>query len=301
MWEVIRRVLKKGGDINERRRPRQGAAGEPHVVSVYGGDASTVGTYTLDPKTHSVIKRGMGVFEYKGGKVTPEGVLRHRRRGLQEGLTGSSGGGEAVGFPATVPRPPARASRSRSVLLAVTGTSRRSLSSRSTAFFRCAYGLLGVGFALILGVTGRFHFAYGFTYTFAAYMAFTFRDRAGLPFWPASVLGILTSRRSSASASSGSSTGHSPCEPGRQRSSRSSSRRSASASPARTSSALFWSSQSQALAVVRPIHARRVAHLEGQLPELRRLPGGQRGLARLDPGRAPAVHDASGVRSRPRG
>jgi hypothetical protein len=41
-------------------------------VSVYGGDASTVGTYTLDPKTHSVVKRGMGVFEYKDGKVTPK-------------------------------------------------------------------------------------------------------------------------------------------------------------------------------------------------------------------------------------
>ena len=33
---------------------------------------STVGTYTLDPTTHSVIKREMGVFEYKGGKVTPK-------------------------------------------------------------------------------------------------------------------------------------------------------------------------------------------------------------------------------------
>ena len=42
------------------------------VVSVYGGDESTIGTYTLDATTHSVIKREMGVFEYKGGKVTPK-------------------------------------------------------------------------------------------------------------------------------------------------------------------------------------------------------------------------------------
>ena len=41
-------------------------------MSVYGGDDNTVGTYTLDPKTHSVVKRGMGVFEYKDGKVTPK-------------------------------------------------------------------------------------------------------------------------------------------------------------------------------------------------------------------------------------
>src|SRR5215217_7199292 len=59
-------------------------------------------------------------------------------------------------------------------------------------FFRgCAYGLLGVGFALILGVTGRFHFAYGFTYTLAAYLAFTFTFRVDWPFWPSAVLGIV--------------------------------------------------------------------------------------------------------------
>ena len=39
---------------------------------MYGGDDTTLGTYTLDPKTHSVIKREMGVFEYKAGKVTPK-------------------------------------------------------------------------------------------------------------------------------------------------------------------------------------------------------------------------------------
>ena len=54
-----------------------------------------------------------------------------------------------------------------------------------------AYGILGVGFALILGVTGRFHFAYAFTYTLAAYMVFTFKDRVGLPFWVAVVAGIV--------------------------------------------------------------------------------------------------------------
>ena len=54
-----------------------------------------------------------------------------------------------------------------------------------------AYGLLGVGFALILGVSGRFHFAYSFTYTLAAYLVFWFVDRAGVPFWISAVLGIL--------------------------------------------------------------------------------------------------------------
>ena len=59
-------------------------------------------------------------------------------------------------------------------------------------FAGAAYGLLGVGFALILGVSGRFHFAYGFTYTLAAYMVFTLKSRGPqLPFWIAVVVGIL--------------------------------------------------------------------------------------------------------------
>jgi branched-chain amino acid transport system permease protein len=54
-----------------------------------------------------------------------------------------------------------------------------------------AYGLLGVGFALILGVSGRFHFAYGFTYALAAYLVFTFSERVGIPFWISAGLGVI--------------------------------------------------------------------------------------------------------------
>jgi branched-chain amino acid transport system substrate-binding protein len=72
MWECMRRIWKKDpkaaitGDALDKALQENLT-----VVSVYGGDDSTIGTYTLDPKTHSVIKREMGVFEYKGGKVTP--------------------------------------------------------------------------------------------------------------------------------------------------------------------------------------------------------------------------------------
>ena len=40
------------------------------LVSLYGGDDSTNGTSTLDPVTHSVSERPMGVFEYKNGSVS---------------------------------------------------------------------------------------------------------------------------------------------------------------------------------------------------------------------------------------
>ena len=72
MWEVMRRVLADGGDITDGDALDKALQSNLTVVSVYGGDESTVGTYTLDPTTHSVIKREMGVFEYKGGSVTPK-------------------------------------------------------------------------------------------------------------------------------------------------------------------------------------------------------------------------------------
>jgi branched-chain amino acid transport system substrate-binding protein len=72
LWEVIRRVLKSGGDIKSGDALDKALQTDLTVVSVYGGDDTTVGTYTLDPTTHSVTKREMGVFEYKGGKVTPK-------------------------------------------------------------------------------------------------------------------------------------------------------------------------------------------------------------------------------------
>jgi branched-chain amino acid transport system substrate-binding protein len=73
MWEVMRRIWKTDpkaaitGDALDKALQENLT-----VVSVYGGDDTTLGTYTLDPKTHSVQKRQMGVFEYKAGKVTPK-------------------------------------------------------------------------------------------------------------------------------------------------------------------------------------------------------------------------------------
>lgn len=54
----------------------------------------------------------------------------------------------------------------------------------------CAYGLLAVGFALILSVTGRFHFAYAFTYALAAFLAAVLEREYGLPFLPSAAAGL---------------------------------------------------------------------------------------------------------------
>jgi branched-chain amino acid transport system substrate-binding protein len=72
MWEVMRRIWKDDPDAKITGEALDKALQtDLTVISVYGGDEQTPGSYTLDPKTHSVIKREMGVFEYKAGKITP--------------------------------------------------------------------------------------------------------------------------------------------------------------------------------------------------------------------------------------
>jgi Branched-chain amino acid ABC-type transport system, permease components len=54
-----------------------------------------------------------------------------------------------------------------------------------------SYALLGMAFALILGVTGRFHFAFGVVYTFTAYVTAVILDSWGLPLFPAALIGLV--------------------------------------------------------------------------------------------------------------
>jgi branched-chain amino acid transport system substrate-binding protein len=72
MWELIRRVIKAGGDPKDPDALEKALESDLTLVSVYGGDANTVGTFSLDGTSHTVNKRAMGLFEYKGGKVTPK-------------------------------------------------------------------------------------------------------------------------------------------------------------------------------------------------------------------------------------
>lgn len=71
VWLVINRTLASGGDINDGSVLDANLQKNLTLPSVYGGDATTVGTDVLDPTSHSVKRREMGVFQYKGGKVTP--------------------------------------------------------------------------------------------------------------------------------------------------------------------------------------------------------------------------------------
>jgi branched-chain amino acid transport system permease protein len=53
------------------------------------------------------------------------------------------------------------------------------------------YALLGVGFGLILGVTGRFHYAFALVFTFAAYVTSILETPLGAPPLVAAPLGLL--------------------------------------------------------------------------------------------------------------
>jgi branched-chain amino acid transport system permease protein len=54
-----------------------------------------------------------------------------------------------------------------------------------------AYALIGVGFSIILSVSGRFHIAFAMTYTLAAYVAAWVGLSFGFPFWLALLTGAL--------------------------------------------------------------------------------------------------------------
>jgi branched-chain amino acid transport system substrate-binding protein len=69
LWDIYRRVLAKGGNVNSGVELQNALKENTTLPSVYGGDDSTLGTFTLDPQTHSPTKRLMGVFFYKDKKT----------------------------------------------------------------------------------------------------------------------------------------------------------------------------------------------------------------------------------------
>jgi len=65
--ELARRVAASDGDINSGSALNQALIADPKFKSVYGGDASTVGTLQLDPKTHDPVVRPVGLFQAEPG------------------------------------------------------------------------------------------------------------------------------------------------------------------------------------------------------------------------------------------
>lgn len=66
IWELIRRVKKKGGNPQSGTDLQAALKDNPTFKSVYGGDANTVGTMAFDLNDHTISKP-MGVFSVKSG------------------------------------------------------------------------------------------------------------------------------------------------------------------------------------------------------------------------------------------
>jgi hypothetical protein len=69
IWDLMRRVSAKGGDINNGAQLQDALQGNPTFKSVYGGDANTAGILALDPVEHTPSKRPMGLFNYNSGNI----------------------------------------------------------------------------------------------------------------------------------------------------------------------------------------------------------------------------------------
>ena len=71
VWEIIRRVLAKGGNVNSGEELQNALRADPKFKSVYGGSATELGVIALDTTSHSVKQRPLGVYESNGGKPIP--------------------------------------------------------------------------------------------------------------------------------------------------------------------------------------------------------------------------------------
>jgi branched-chain amino acid transport system substrate-binding protein len=69
IWDLVRRVARAGGDINKGADLQKQLLAKPTFASVYGGDATTVGTFVIDKKTHSLASRPLGLFKAKGATI----------------------------------------------------------------------------------------------------------------------------------------------------------------------------------------------------------------------------------------
>jgi len=68
IWELARRVVEKGGDLNSGEDWQNALKANPEFKSVYGTDTSKPGTIKLDVKTHSPSVRPDGVWQIQNGK-----------------------------------------------------------------------------------------------------------------------------------------------------------------------------------------------------------------------------------------
>ncbi|WP_433286071.1 ABC transporter substrate-binding protein [Pseudonocardia sp. CA-142604] len=64
LWELVKRVIKKGGDPQDGEQLQNALLDDPTFSSVYG-TGSPAGRLEFDPVTHTLATRPMGIFEVR--------------------------------------------------------------------------------------------------------------------------------------------------------------------------------------------------------------------------------------------
>jgi branched-chain amino acid transport system substrate-binding protein len=68
IWDLIRRVIAKGGNVNSGEELQNALMADPKFQSMYGGNGAQLGAIELDTTTHTATKRPLGVYLSNNGK-----------------------------------------------------------------------------------------------------------------------------------------------------------------------------------------------------------------------------------------
>lgn len=63
LWQLLRQIISEGGEPGNGEDWVKALEANPSFPSVYGGQGDTPGVLEIDPKTHLVSKRAMGVYQ----------------------------------------------------------------------------------------------------------------------------------------------------------------------------------------------------------------------------------------------
>lgn len=63
LWQILRQIISEGGDPGNGEDWVKAFEAKPSFASLYGGEATKLGVLEIDPETHLVSKRAMGVYK----------------------------------------------------------------------------------------------------------------------------------------------------------------------------------------------------------------------------------------------
>lgn len=75
LWQVLRQIISEGGDPGNGEDWVKAFEAEPSFPSLYGGEKTKLGVLEINPETHLVSKRAMGVYQAPTSEGEPAKLL----------------------------------------------------------------------------------------------------------------------------------------------------------------------------------------------------------------------------------